>query len=339
MNLSIFSSEHLIALRHFFVPHRYRLYITVFASLLTVTLCSLGLQTIGYIPASRLDNIALDKVTVLILGNSQLNGLLADDERMLNLALGGSDYTIQFRILRNVAPRLKNLRFVMLGFDNIPLRTPAIARMKGDYRSLAQSGIPWYDIPEISPTEKLTHLLLNNRWTRPFISGPKLDGEHILSSLRGEPVDAHDPEPVRPVNPGADVVREGFYLAPAQGQKKISDYLSALNEGNSLTPNLLALQNITDYCRTENLGLILLRPPTTGEFIAGRSQQWNDELAGLLSDLRARHPRHPLPFWDANEDEIYGLEYFDDPNHLSAEGKRRYSGFLMSKLEPVLHNN
>ncbi len=336
MSLSIFNFDNLNITRRFLGQYVREISLLVFVFVLTTAICILLLLQINQQTGSRLDNVYADKIQTLVLGNSQLEGLVAEDQRVLNLALAGSDYSIQYQILRYVMPRLKNINTVVLGFDNIPLRTPAIARMRGDFSSLSHMGVPWYAIPETSLLDRLKFMVIYNRWARPLLVGPRFEADRLLSWLDDS---AH--QPVNRPNSqnessGPDQIRPGFYLAPAQGTKKIEDYIRALDTDNNLDTNLIALDQIVDFCSDHKIKLILLRPPTTLEFRAGRSQEWQDELSLVYQHIADRHPEMDIPFWDADQAAAYVIELFDDPNHLSSTGKQRFSSYILSRLEPLL---
>lgn len=337
MNLSIFNFDNLRITRRFLGLHVREFGLLVFVFVLTTAACILLLLQINQQTGSRLDNVNADKVQVLVLGNSQLEGLVVSDQRILNLALAGSDYSIQHQILRHALPRLKNITTLVLGFDNIPLRTPAISRMQGDFSSLSRVGVPWYDIPEIAFIDKLKFMVKFNQWTRPILVGPRFEADRLLSWLDGS---VH--QPVKGLNTQnessePDQIRPGFYLAPAQGTRKIEDYIRALERENNLETNLVALNQVVDFCSANKIKLILLRPPTTLEFREGRSQEWRNELSRLYQHLVDRHPEMDISFWDADQTDGYEIELFDDPNHLSPAGKQTFSSYILSKLEPFLH--
>ncbi len=336
MNLSIFNFDNLSITRRFLGQHVREISLLVIVFVLTTATCILLLLEINQQTGSRLDNVYADKVQTLVLGNSQLEGLVVSDQRILNLALAGSDYSIQYQILRHALPQLKNINTLVLGFDNIPLRTPAISRMRGDFSSLTRVGVPWYAIPETPLLDRIKFMVMYNRWTRPLFVGPRFEADRLLSWL-----DDSARQPVNRPNSqnessGPDQIRPGFYLAPAQGTKKIEDYIHALDTDNNLETNLIALDQIVDFCSDHKIKLILLRPPTTLEFRAGRSQEWQDELSRLYQHIADSQSEIDIPFWDADQTDPYNIELFDDPNHLSSVGKQRFSSYVLSRLEPLL---
>jgi hypothetical protein len=328
MNSSIFNFEQLSSACISARRNPALVFSTLAAFLFTLICCSLILQNINNEPGSRLANINPGEVKVLILGNSQLAGI-NPAKGALNLSLAGSDYTVQYEILQQNAPNFRNMRLLVLGFDNIPLRTPAIDRMNGDYRELTRLEIPWYAIPQISLAERIKYLLLYNRMFKPMAVGPKLD----LARLRAIREKARTP-PAVPVGQqsGPDTIRPGFYLAPSQGLKKIRDYMSSLEIHNNYEENLSAFHEIIAYCSRNDIDVILVRPPATSEFRSGRSVQWQEELKKILADVRGRYPERTIAFWDADEAAAYDLGLFSDPNHLSPAGKAIYSDYLRAKL-------
>jgi len=127
-------------------------------------------------------------VEVLLIGNSQYRRI--DTDRLCrpaaNISIGGSDYAVQAALLRNLAPGMPNLKVLILALDNLPLRTPAIANRNGDYESLVQKGIPWWDIPDTGPWEKLHFHLTRNSLLKPVMVGPKLEFEQLAGYVTFE---------------------------------------------------------------------------------------------------------------------------------------------------------
>ena len=340
MNLSIFNSKQLSVIRLELWNGWPTIFTIILGCFLTIISCSFLLQKINGTTTSQLNVITKDEVKVLILGNSQLGKIINPNKKILNLSLGGSDFSVQYEMLRHNAPKFKNLHLLILGFDNIPLRTPAVDRMRGDYRSITKMGVPWYSIPDITILDRLTYLLSYNQFMTPLLNGPKFDINRIrklLSWLEQKKTTIDTPSVKSKVNLEPDIIRHGFYTAPSQGAKKIQDYMRALEKENNYDSNLAALYKIINYCIGNNIDIILLRTPTTFDFMNGRSNQWKEELQSILSSIKNIYPDQSMPFLDADQLETYDLKYFEDPNHLSEEGKNYYSKYLNAKLEPYIN--
>ena len=274
---------------------------------------------------------------ILFLGNSQHRNLNANvfDHSILNVSIGGADYSILSAVLRGLGRKLSNLEVVILGYDNLLLRTPAIQRRNGDYEELLQWGIPWYAIPETSAYERLLFYLTHNALLKPVLTGPKLDQpqlEHILSWsgiirwLDVKKASAASLDPMYGPSPFSQVIEKGpkrdvnslkspYGFTPAQGKEKMASYVRALKRNHNIECNSRAFLEIVHYCREHNLKLILLRTPTTRAFRENRPEDWTAELDQLYLNAVELFGSS-IPIWNEEFDLPYEDEWFDDPNHL-----------------------
>lgn len=265
------------------------------------------------------------EVRVLTLGNSQ-HGNWDDanfDIKTKNIYLPGADYVSLYALLRHLAPRMPKLEAVILGFDNLLLHTPAIKNRKGDYEILAAWGVPWWDIPDITWSERLSFLVRRNPWLKPILTGPKLDQpqvEGIITHIlhRQEPVPAPEEATAKRSPDDPTWVRPGFFVAPANGEQKLGLYVNNFRKSSNKVQNTAALEGVADYCRQKHLRLVFLRTPTTKGFWSERPAEWDQELAALKGEAEERYGGE-IPVWDEERSFDYPDAYFSDPNHLRRE--------------------
>ena len=306
----------------------------------------------------------LDKVEVVILGDSQFGGLRGDQftSPTLNLSLGGSALEIQAATLRYYAPRMPRLRVVLLDFDDISLRKDDVGNRKGDYSEYMQIlCLPWHALP-ISMYVKMKTALRYAKTFKPVLVGPKIDLKSFsafMSKIRSAKLGARlnlpnfisvamAAEPVTPPNDlsivnvakldprpelyTTDVFhRFKHYAQPvAGGSRKMHGYVRSFPDGY-FPKNLQALFDIVDYCDRHNLNLIFIRPLTTRAFYGARPKQWNQDLLDLLKTCRDRSSQ-PIPVWDYGYYKTFPLEYFYDPNHPRRQGHARFAHWLSDRL-------
>lgn len=294
-----------------------------------VVQCSLFLQWLNpeewYISRSRSH---YPNVEVLFLGNSQL--LNINGSRLthpsLNAALAGSDYSIQLALLQALAPRMPNLRLVVLGLDNVPLQTCGVRNRKGDFKQLIQAGIPWWSIPDTTPLERFVYFLSYSHLLRPLLVGPKLDIDRLqqytpfrdasLEAKSGTPGPQETKAPPEPSLPSR--VRPGFSCAPVEGARKMDIYKHLRQESNNLAGNRKAFESIIRYCAVHGFQPVLVRAPTTVAFWENRPKDWERELADLIAAAENEFKGN-VPVWDEEHSGAYPLEVFDDPNHLDRD--------------------
>lgn len=300
-------------------------------AVLIVLISSAVLNSINDRPRSQINFDA----EVLVLGNSQLLGVIGEStaDRVHNAAVAGSDYSIQYAILKGLVARMPRLKLLVIGFDNIPLRTPAISNMNGDFRKVVVQGVQWMDIPEISLGEKLQYLFRHNRLLEPLVFGPKLDLDRIESLLTsantGSTTEIAETDfEFLP----AEAVRPGFEYSPSEGREKMQSYFSNLETNSHLDANRRAFMEIVRLCHVHDIRVILVITPTTQQFRNARSAQWNQELSRIYWESEAKYPETAMPVWDINESETYPVSLFMDPNHLTSAGLQRYNRELDAVL-------
>jgi len=277
-------------------------------------------------------------VEVLFLGNSQLRNIDTSTfpRRSLNAALAGSDYSIKYALLRALAPRMPDLRLLVLGFDNVPLQTSGIRNRKGDYKQLIKAGIPWWDIPDTSALEQFLYFISYNRLLQPLLVGPKLDIDQLqkhahFQVVRGDAksndTNAQETKGL-PDDMARSHIRPGFSYAPEDGAKKIDMYVRLRQQDNNLIGNRKAFGKMMGYCAAHEIQPVLLRAPTTNAFWEKRPPDWEEELRDLMS-LAQEQFKGEIPLWDEEHSGAYPLEDFDDPNHLTRDtGKALFSARL-----------
>jgi hypothetical protein len=282
------------------------------------------------------------RVEVLLIGNSQYRCIDTAQfcRPALNISIGGSDYSTQYALLRNLAPEMPELKVLIIALDNLPLRTPAIARRKGDYEQLYRWGVPWWDIPDIPFMERARFFITRNRLLKPVLTGPKLDEKELarylsfarlrrllLPQAAAAEKGADSPETDDAGDlPPPDVVREGFSFAPARGKGKINGYSRELTQRHNLESNRNAFFGMVRYCRDHEIRLVFLRTATTKAFWQNRPPEWDAEIAALRRQAEALYGGE-IPLWDEERSYDYDDTQFDDPNHLMPR-------FIQSILSP-----
>jgi len=289
----------------------------------------------------KADLEGIETAEVVVLGNSQFQSLDADNFAMPTKIMGlpGSGFSIQAAVFLTHAPRMPNLKLLLLGFCNVPLLMPDIANREGDFQDISVWGVPWYRIPCISFIDALIYRISYDPWLKPLLVGPNFDIDApIWKRLPGLPQASAESQAALPANSidnGVDVtkIEPGFTVPPNGGAQKMGQYLIHLRGSGQRSENIAALYRIIDYCAEHGIEVALLRAPTTYEFWSSRTKGWNDELASLYKDLRARAPRLALPIWDAEHTEVYPDHWFFDPNHMRPEALARYAAYLNERIE------
>ncbi len=275
---------------------------------------------------------------ILFLGNSQQRSLDVKQfcRPALNISVGGSDYSTHFAILRNLEQHLPRLRVVVVGFDTLLLQTAAIADRKGDYEELLTWGVPWWDIPDTPFLERLQFYGSHNTLIRPVLCGTKLDqpelakrvtwqhittflcNPNVVESMSKRPDDRSPEKPkIEEMPPHRDIhkVVPPYQVAPADGKKKMRNYISYFKNSNHSGKNCAAFLDMLRYCREKDLRVVLLRTPTTKAFWSNRPKEWDRELEALYTEAVSVYGKE-LPLWDEERSYTYEENQFEDPNHL-----------------------
>lgn len=282
------------------------------------------------------DHATLQEAEAILLGNSQYTAI--DQKRLslplVNLSPAGSDYAVMLALLRHYSPQIPNLKYVLLAFDNLPLRVAAMADRAGDYSDLLQFGLPWYALPQIGCGERVEYGISQISVLRPLLSGPKLEMEYLLNNYLFAKAQAAE---LLPPPPGFDPMRPKapFGAAPAQGALKMQDYVRKLTERNNLDNNQRALFEIANLCATAGWKLILIRSPLTPEFIDARPEHWKAELQKIRQELTSNFPQLLIAEWFDERTLPLPHHYFDDPNHLNQLGMRQYEVVLNERIQTL----
>ena len=290
-------------------------------------------------PKISLDGIEAAEVAVL--GNSQFRSIKESQLSRDAIVFGipGSGFSIQSAVFLANAPRMPKLKLLLIGFCNVPLRTPDMANRNGDYEDITAWGVPWYRLPLIGFFDRLIYRISYDPLLRPLFVGPNFDIEAPMwSGLPGLPqaaAETHDAATAPADSNGVDAtkIEPGFTMPPNAGAEKMTQYVIRLRGSEQRTENIDALYRIVDYCAERGIEVALLRSPTTYEFWSSRTTGWNDELVSLYKELRARAPRLALPIWDAEHTEAYPNHWFYDPNHMRPEALARYAAYLNERIE------
>lgn len=337
MNLSIFNFEQVLAIWQ--SPRRIKGWaLFLLAGMFgCVFLCSSFLAVVFNDAPLKALKLPSPDTEVLLLGNSQYRGIVSApfSRPFHNAALPGSDYVIQEAIFNAHLRHAPNLKVVLLGFDNIPLRVTGISNRKGDFSDILDCGVPWHEIPDVPLAERLEFGISYYPWLKPLLIGPKLDMDAV-ESLLFDPVDAATLPPLTPPdNFDPSKAIPPFTASPGSGAKKMGYYTKHLARQNNLDKNHAALLRIVETCRDRGLQLILLRGPTTKEFRETRSAAWDQELDQLYQDIAEAYGGNNPPLWNDDQNEDFPIYLFDDPNHLNAQGFLRYSQLLNMHLEKM----
>lgn len=321
------------------LPARFHLWhgLLLLSALLLILGCSWALVRVNPkagVPEAKWNNNT--DAEILFLGNSQQRSL--DVTRFcrptLNISVGGSDYSTHFSILRNLKRHLPRLQVVVVGFDTLLLRTNAIADRNGDYEELEAWGVPWWDLPEVSPGEQFLYFLSHNKLLRPVLCGPKLDQPELAKRITWQGIfsrvgmphavaQVQDTAPFSPsvtadtTPPRSDIhkIVAPYTVAPADGKKKMRHYIKVFNEYSHSEVNRTAFLGMLRFCRENDLRMVLLRTPTTKAFWSNRPEAWDRELEALYEEGVSVYGED-LPLWDEERSYTYEDDQFEDPNHL-----------------------
>lgn len=203
--------------------------------------------------------------------------------------------------------------------------------------------MPWWDIPAVPFKERLLYFASHNSLLKPFLSGPKLDQPELdrrvtWTAVRdllhlGKKAEAATREPIFPVPADTDVLDKGprsdihtvkppYNVAPADGKKKLQNYVSSYRKHSNTEANRRAFLGMVRFCRDNNLHAVLLRTPTTKAFWGNRPKEWDRELDTLYEEAVSLYGTN-LPLWDEERTYDYEDNQFDDPNHLITYYTRR----------------
>lgn len=131
---------------------------------------------------------------------------------------------------------------------------------------------------------------------------------------------------------GRDPARR--FLDPEHAEARVlaSRGLEATFGEASLPANREALTRMAETLAGQGVRLVLLTPPLHPELLALRPERWGRVQRETIEELRSRPGLEALPWWDHSADPGVDPRWFLDPDHLDAEGARRFTATMDRRI-------
>ncbi len=172
--LSIFSSENIAVFA--------RLPLRTYVWLAFAGLC---LAAVALVSSAVLDQLSTrfkrpmppfaESGEVMILGDSTLLYLKTWDYPVRDFALPSCGYLMQKNLFDAISPEMPNLHVLIMSLSVLDYYKRDVEAREGDYRDLIDWGVPWRELPGLTPAERVSAFARYNTLTAPFLIGPKLD--------------------------------------------------------------------------------------------------------------------------------------------------------------------
>lgn len=252
-----------------------------------------------------------NKIEILFLGSSQIERAINPEylsKPAINLANSSQRLPEDFLLLKHFAPQLPSLQVVVIevGYDKLYRDKNYTSKI------IDQKNLLFYGINTFNRIRKLKEHFL-------FFSDPR-----YFSNLLKEKY--NHSSPVQLNKYGFDENQFfGSYQAVKYRDSLILDkdiFIENVKTSKKVySHNLKVLYKIIEYCKTNNLNILIYSSPKHFRYNELRNQNLVEKRDSLFSVLKTEYPQ--IKFFIKDKDSSFTANYFYNGNHLNPDGAKK----------------
>jgi hypothetical protein len=253
---------------------------------------------------------------VIILGDSTeaaaVDATLLSEPSM-NLSVSGSGFSTWLPVLKGVLPRAPMLETVVISCDPMSVLRDGLGPRKGDMSDLVLRGTRVQDLHQLTWREKGETFIRYKTGLSLVLSRKRIAWPGLISLMKEGRM-----------FPSAHV----FESLPSEGSSKKKMYFKMFAENKHVSENETALKSMLEIFKENNLRIVWVRTPVTQPFFEEGQDEWEAHTVKILDQVREFFPKEEIQVF--NEALLFpdDLEKFNDPNHVSASGRKIFTDAL-----------